>query len=284
MASSDSSGGLLETLERPFLPPLPPMLRSERGITNPFISTAPTVEAAPEKPAIELTSPADEIVRPDLPPTPPELKPLSARAKSSQTFAAQSSRPAPTPNKANPALLASAQAPAVEKKKDESKGSGSSIVKPLLGVALLLAFIAGLVFFASRQLEGTSLVSQLETGECVEDFFEVGNDGEFVEINTVSVIDCAEPHAYEVFSVNADLFPDDQYPGVEEAFAIGQSFCLNEYQEFIGGGLENLSSWDVWTFVPPEDSFDDERLVQCLVGDFNETTPATGTLRSAAAR
>ena len=133
-------------------------------------------------------------------------------------------------------------------------------------------------------LGGTANVSQLQAGECVENFFDSGADGTFVEINAVSTVDCADPHAYEVFTTNAALFPDADFPGVEEAFAIGQEFCLTEYEPFIDGGRENLATWDVWTFVPPEAAFDGDRdrVVQCLVGDFNGEMLVEGTLRNAA--
>ena len=162
------------------------------------------------------------------------------------------------------------------------QGSGRSNVGTILLAALGVALIGVLVYFASQFLGGASMISQLEAGECVENFFETNAEGRFVEIGVVSTVACEEPHAYEVFAVNDALFPDPVYPGVEESFAVSEAFCLEEYQTFIGGGGQNLATWDAWTFFPPEDSWSDERVVQCLVGDANEATLNEGTLRGAA--
>ncbi len=130
-------------------------------------------------------------------------------------------------------------------------------------------------------LNGSTGVSDLQVGQCVEDFFPTNDEGGLLEISSVSTVDCSELHAYEVFAVTTSLF-DGDYPGVQESFSIGQEFCLTEYELFVDGGRDNLTTWDVWTFVPPESSWGENRDVHCLLGDEAETTPVSGTLRGAA--
>ena len=227
------------------------------------------------------------IQRPDLPPLPPELQPLESimpEGVAGQTVT-QSSPPEPaTANEQSSSAFvkertATSQDNVLSTPKSSAKNSNFT---PVLWAVLALAVIAAVVFFVSRLLGDTAIVSQLNEGECVENFFETAEDGTFVEIFSVSTVDCAQPHAYEVFTTNAALFPDDAFPGIEEAFATGQEFCLTEYEAFIDGDRENLSTWDVWTFVPPESSWEGDRNVQCLVGDFNQETLFEGTLRGAA--
>ena len=154
--------------------------------------------------------------------------------------------------------------------------------KAVRGMLLLLGAAIG-AFLVLSWLNPSQGVSDLSAGQCVEDFFPTNDDGTFIGLSSISIVDCGQEHAYEVIAVSSDLFPDDEYPGVRESFVTGQAFCLDEYGSFIGGGQENLATWDVWTFVPPESQWDGPRTVQCLVGDATESGLNTGTLRDAAA-
>ena len=179
-----------------------------------------------------------------------------------------------------------AQVEIIEPKKPrplEKKDHKPSRVKSLLRSVALFFVVAIVLFFLWSWLNPTSTASDLTTGQCVEDFFSTDAEGGIVGLASVSVVDCSRPHAYEVIAVSDSLFPGDEYPGVRESFVVGQTFCLNEYASFIGGGQENLETWDVWTFVPPENQWEDTRLVQCLTGDAQESTLMEGTLRNAAA-
>ena len=222
-------------------------------------------------------------VRPELPPLPPELKPLGSQlANPAEIVAPDHVQTEPQgPTEANEASGTAFVKDASTSSPTPAPTSNSNF-KPVLAAAVALALIGGVVFFVSQLMGGTAIVSQLESGECLENFFENAPDGSFVEIRGVSTVDCAEPHAFEVFSTSSTLFPDETFPGVEEAFAVGQEFCLTEYETFIDGDRQNLSTWDVWTFVPPESAWEGDRVVQCLVGDFNQETLFEGTLRGAA--
>ena len=129
-----------------------------------------------------------------------------------------------------------------------------------------------------RAFENTTVVSNLGSGDCVRDFFSAGADGEYVEVFLVDTVPCAEPHAMEVYSVTDLLWNATEYPGVDAAFADGQSWCFAQYDAFVGGDYDT-SMYDVWTFVPQQRSWDaGDRTVQCLVGRYDETTLTSGTL------
>lgn len=285
MARASAARDALSQIRRPDLPPTPPELAplpdavAEPALTasaSDNATSAPAVAlVASERPSVALAEPA---------------APTAANAPAAGTFAPTTSDGQTTP--ADIILPGSTDTEgkskkAAKKDKKKSKGTassgGSSLVKPLLAAAVALALIGGAVWFVMGMLGSTTIVSDLQTGQCVENFFDTGEDGGFVEIFAVSTVDCAAPHAYEVFSVTETLFPSDTYPGIAESFATGQDYCLEQYVSFIGGGEENLTTWDVWTFVPPENSWSDDRRVHCLVGDFAETTPTTGSLQGIAA-
>lgn len=149
----------------------------------------------------------------------------------------------------------------------------------LIGIVLII--VAGLVVtgvMLARAFQDTTLVSNLDRGDCVRDFFEQGSDGEFVEVFLVNTTPCDQPHAMEVFATTELLWADDTYPGVDESFYLGEEWCFSQYQAFVGGDYAT-SPYEVWTFVPVEQGWvTGDRTVQCLVGQFNEVTLTTGTL------
>lgn len=161
--------------------------------------------------------------------------------------------------------------------------TSSRSTKTVLAVVALL-IVGGLIITAamvSRTFQNTTLVTSLETGDCVQDFFSTGADGEFVQIFLVNTTSCGEPHAMEVYARTELLWIDDRYPGVEQSFSTGQDFCFDQYDRFVGGDY-STSPYEVWTFVPVEGSWSQgDRTVQCLVGHVDEFTLTTGTLEGA---
>jgi hypothetical protein len=161
--------------------------------------------------------------------------------------------------------------------------TSSRSTKTVLAVVAVL-IVGGLIITAvmvSRTFQNTTLVNNLETGDCVQDFFTTGANGEFVEIFLVNTTPCGEPHAMEVYARTELLWIDDQYPGVDESFETGQDFCFYQYDRFVGGDY-TTSQYEVWTFVPVKGSWSQgDRTVKCLVGHFDEFTLTTGTLQGA---
>lgn len=160
--------------------------------------------------------------------------------------------------------------------------SSSSTKRALLVVALVIvvASVAGAVI-VGRAFENTAIINNLERGECVQDYFRQGADGEYVEVFLVQTTPCSEAHALEVYALTDLLWNEQNYPGVDESFEIGQEWCFQQYDSFVGGDYET-SPWDVWTFVPVEGSWGSgDRTVRCLVGQYDEETLTVGTLEGA---
>ena len=292
-------------IERPKLPPTPPELAPLNGPApslpsqTPELSTEPAVGTMPSAPPIEddtasdifsSTLPGETDEKTGLPkskagsviPETPEFLRTDEDEDSGKKRRGKKARGKKARGKKSQGKKAEAKTGKTKLKAPSTAGLGEKLKRVGLAV-FVLALLGAAAFFGSRLLSSTSIVSSLEPGECVQNFFDSNDDGAVVEILAVATVDSTEPHAYEVFSMNETLFPDDEYPGVAESFAVGQEFCLNEYQAFIGGGQENLSTWDVWTFVPPESGWSDERRVHCLIGDAAQTTLTTGTLEGIAA-
>ena len=161
--------------------------------------------------------------------------------------------------------------------------SGGPRTRTVVGVVvgLLLVAIGVSAFLVAQGLSGLTLVSNLERGECVENFFNEGNNGEFEEIFFVGTTDCSNPHAYEVFATTDLLWSDSVYPGADEAYFDGEALCLSQYDEFVGGDFWS-SPYDVVTFVPTPDGWEQgDRSVQCLVGYEDGVTTVTGSLENA---
>ncbi len=155
--------------------------------------------------------------------------------------------------------------------------------KRAISIVLLLVIVsfAATGIMIARFVDNTSLVTSLDAGQCVRDWFG-DDDGEFLEVLFVPVVDCAEPHAMEVFAVTDSLWFDMSgmpYPGIDETFELGDEWCSEQLALFVGDSVR--SDWAVWTFVPVESSWDEgDRTVQCLVGHVDETTLITGTVRN----
>jgi hypothetical protein len=222
------------------------------------------------------------IVRPTLPELPPEI-----RSKRIGSVAV----PIPPPVEqvaASPAPVAARAKTSRKRDKpvkklgpvQKKRGMSRGIKRALVGVIAIGAtgLIGGYVYL--NVLAGNTLVTSLQEGQCVAEFFGE-SEQEFDEIFDVKTTECVNPHAYEVYAATATVYPVSDYPGVEEAFRLGQAFCMSEYDRFVGG-VYATSPWDVWTFVPTSQRWtQSDRVVQCLVGDFNQTSLTVGTLEGA---
>ena len=154
-----------------------------------------------------------------------------------------------------------------------------------------LGFVVGVIAISvgafavlfGQQIASLTTVENLSAGACIENHFETTNtsEGDFFEILFVSEVDCTEMHAYEAYAVSDLWSANELHPGVEGAFSVGESFCFDQYNEFVGG--DYLSSpYDFFTFVPSFDAWNEgDRTVQCLVGFSDGTSLVSGTLAGA---
>ena len=158
--------------------------------------------------------------------------------------------------------------------------SASSRTRNVVIGVVLVVFVGFVVtgVIVARAFQNATIVSNLDSGDCVRDFFEQDSDGEFVEVFLVNTTSCDQPHGMEVFATTELLWSSDAYPGLDASFNMGEEWCFSQYDTFVGGDYDT-SLYEVWTFVPVEQGWSGgDRTVQCLVGQYDEVTLTTGTL------
>lgn len=114
-------------------------------------------------------------------------------------------------------------------------------------------------------------VNVLIVGDCLNEM-EVSADD---TVDTVPIVDCADPHDLEVY-YGGTLDEDGPYPGDEDASEMVNEGCVDAFEDFVGIPYED-SILLFQTLYPGEDSWEaGNRDYLCLVGDEFEQT--TGTL------
>lgn len=106
------------------------------------------------------------------------------------------------------------------------------------------------------------------------------NDVDADEIVTVPVVDCSQPHDFEVFwefELEGDVFPSD-----DDVHAAVEEHCLGAFTDFVGIDYYSSTDLDITWLRPTPESWDDhgDRLVTCSVYDL--AGQVTGSLRGAA--
>lgn len=221
------------------------------------------------------TASTGTIERLPIPPTPP---PIRAHRYSRGAPPPPPSRGA-TPTAIGRSPLASANPVGQLGPAAVVRSASSRTRNVVIGVVLVVfaGFVVTGVILA-RAFQDTTIVSNLDTGDCVRDFFEQNSDGEFVEVFLVNTTSCGEPHAMEVFATTELLWANNSYPGLDASFDTGEEWCFSQYDTFVGGDYDT-SMYEVWTFVPVEQGWSGgDRTVQCLVGQYDEVTLTSGTL------
>ena len=287
----------IDTIERPVLPPLPPAIHAVR---NPGVHSAPAPpvpDVVDEVPIVhedvEVFTPPEALAPPEPNPTVIEEQPEAAPQvvdpvaevviEGGEVIDAVAAQPEAASSITSRLRRTKNATKETSTPIDESGSSGIELTNKKLLIALFSVFAVVFVMAGVRLtgvLTNSSLVTSLEEGDCIEDFF-TPNQGEFREVFVVGTTDCANPHAYEVYAVGESVYTESAYPGIDGVFAVAQSYCDEQYVSFVGGDFLS-SPWNVWTFAPTEDRWNaGERNVQCIVGDFDQTELTTGSLRNA---
>jgi hypothetical protein len=126
-------------------------------------------------------------------------------------------------------------------------GSGLARAGWILG---LIGLLAGGAFIAAAATgafdDGETAVFDLDTGDCVNFDFNPESD-RIIEVTTVEVVDCDEPHEAEVIQ-RGELNPgeDRDYPSNDQLIA----------ESYEGCGRDDLSN--IFTVFPNEDSWDQQ--------------------------
>ncbi len=117
------------------------------------------------------------------------------------------------------------------------------------------------------QGEETS-VFDLEEGDCF------GAAGDRIE--TVNVVDCEQPHIYEVYSLFDYEGDDEAYPGSEEIRAHADEQCESDFEDFVGIDYQS-SRWYITSVTPSEETWaDGDREIVCTL-NLEDTSEVTGS-------
>jgi hypothetical protein len=110
-------------------------------------------------------------------------------------------------------------------------------------------------------------VFALQLGDCVNEYTSETEEAE-VEIETVPVVPCSEPHDYEVYL--SHIIDSDTFPGAEEMVTLADDVCLDAFEPFVGLDYDS-SRFTFSTMYPTQMSWNglDDREILCLITDYN---------------
>lgn len=85
-------------------------------------------------------------------------------------------------------------------------------------------------------------------------------------VGGVTLIPCAQPHAWEVFG--ATELPGEEYPGAGKVQDLAEEFCNGRFEAFIGVPVAK-STYHLTVLQPTKQTWKDagDRQVSCLAGD-----------------
>jgi len=132
-------------------------------------------------------------------------------------------------------------------------------LKALLGVVLIGAFAISL-----GACQNTVSGSALKVGDCYNNTNTTDVEGNAIESH--ALVECAQPHDEEVFSV-FDYPSASAFPGYEQIGTVEQTRCQTDFQTYVG------VTWEQSTLVISYDSPDQntwasgDHAIHCLLAD-----------------
>jgi hypothetical protein len=147
-------------------------------------------------------------------------------------------------------------------------------------VGLIVVIAVGGWYFSARRDDsgqistaGNLKINELRIGDC---FNLKDPDADVVE--EVEARPCTQVHRYEMFHV--DSMSGGEYPSDEEFGAWIEQNCLAAFAPYVGVEYQE-SVLEILPVTPTEDSWDDDKSVQCVLADPGNEQLTT-SLRSAA--
>ena len=135
-------------------------------------------------------------------------------------------------------------------------GSGLARAGWIMGLIGLLVGVGFWILAATGAFDdGTTAVFDVEPGECANFDFDPADDD--IEVTTVDVVNCDDPHESEV------IFVDELNPGGGLPYPTNEQFddtvdeCTNRIPDEVAPGVD-LSDYASFVVIPNEDSWDEE--------------------------
>ncbi|MCR2051269.1 septum formation family protein [Actinomyces bowdenii] len=149
-------------------------------------------------------------------------------------------------------------------------------LKPLLIIPTAAVLAAGMTGCSVIQsLTGGTNSTDISVGQCLKD---LGTSSQ--EVSQVPVVDCSEPHLYEVYAeteLSGDQFPDQATMDSE-----AESTCLGTgYSDYVGVAFEE-SEYGTTYLTPSQDTWDaGDRKISCLITSA-DGSEMTGSVKGSA--
>ncbi|BDA64419.1 hypothetical protein MANAM107_12530 [Actinomyces capricornis] len=125
----------------------------------------------------------------------------------------------------------------------------------------------------------TSSVSSttLSVGDCLKD---PGTGTGSTQVGDVTVVDCSEPHLYEVYAESE--LTGAALPSEQEIETTAAQTCSTGFEEFVGISPEASQTYSYTYLYPTQATWDQgDRLISCMVTT-NTGTETTGSAKGAA--
>ncbi len=112
-------------------------------------------------------------------------------------------------------------------------------------------------------------VFDIEAGDCFNANGGESADGE--QLETVTVVDCEQPHVYEAYHVfDHEAADDAEYPGDDEILAYADEACQPEFEEFVDHEYQT-SIWYITSVTPSAETWaEGDREIVCTLGTEND--------------
>ena len=156
---------------------------------------------------------------------------------------------------------------------DDETPSPSASVAPSTSASTAPSVAASTAPSATVGGEDVS-VFDLEAGDCFS------ADAE--QLESVLVVDCAQPHVYEAFHVfDHEAGPDDAYPGDDQIVEYADAQCQPPFEEFVGTDYES-SIWYITSVTPSSETWaEGDREIVCTLNTEDESE-VTGSAEGSA--
>ena len=121
--------------------------------------------------------------------------------------------------------------------------------------------IAVIVMGMSLLAGCSTTIDSLSVGDCFN-----GPEASYAgtEVSDVDVVDCSEPHRYEIYA--AKEMTNSSYPGQSQAGAMADDFCLSRFQSYVGMEY-TYSIYYISSAFPTSGSWSQgDRSIQCALG------------------
>ena len=125
---------------------------------------------------------------------------------------------------------------------------------------------------AAPEKTSSAHATDLSVGDCVKSLDDTS------QINEVTLVDCNQPHLYEVY-YNHDITAST-LPATDAMTEEVHNACAPSFEEYVGISYSRTTKYDVFTLTPSASSWImGDRTITCMITSRDGTTELTGSAR-----